>query len=436
MHDDYPFRITTSNLDISLFPMNKKRSYNHKLEEQEPTSVYSIYDMKSGKVMSFQEYWESVQEKWKNPAKTLPRGYYKKSKELLAKANKDKLGSRFRAIEAQKVIKLYAYILQTIMGANSSALVNLEWAGALEISEGSVKKDFRTLKFRSSGKVETYPIGGKQGLKLLREYLEFREWYLGKRKCKYLFFSDFSNSKSQGVRVKPKRMEFTYATSIREWLHNTKILDKSAFINSTQARKYKNTILKRLGANTKEAAEALNHSERVNELHYSQIHIDDVEAELSGYWEKVIATAKSISLSAERNKNSETDIPSGSCRDTGNPQSSMDRPPIEPSCSTQYGCLYCKNYVCHADVEDISKLLCLLYVIEAVRDSAEEAQRAEEMFRPLIVRINSLLSRMIDLYPELSGPYEKAYCDVFDRGILIPFWENRLQRYEAMGVCL
>ena len=92
--------------------------------------------------------------------------------------------------------------------------------------------------------------------------------------------------------------------------------------------------------------------------------------------------------------------------------------------------------MCHADDEDIRKLLCLKYVLMAVRKTAVEYERADQLFRGLCVRIEAILKGIEDLYPELKQTIESIREEVFDLGILTPFWEARLDRMEEMGVVL
>ena len=86
--------------------------------------------------------------------------------------------------------------------------------------------------------------------------------------------------------------------------------------------------------------------------------------------------------------------------------------------------------------EDVMKLLCLKYVINAVRDTVPDAARGEEIFRDISVRVEAIIQRIKILYPDMVEVVSKARKNVFELGILTPFWESRLSRYEEMGVVL
>jgi len=59
---------------------------------------------------------------------------------------------------------------------------------------------------------------------------------------------------------------------------------------------------------------------------------------------------------------------------------------------------------------------------------------ADRLFRDLSVRIEFLLDEISKLSDTACAMVNAVKRRVFDLGELTPFWENRLQRYEMMGV--
>jgi hypothetical protein len=112
----------------------------------------------------------------------------------------------------------------------------------------------------------------------------------------------------------------------------------------------------------------------------------------------------------------------------------VEAPPIEPNCRTQYGCLFCENYVCHADQEDAHKLLSLQYVVTAVRHLSASIDHAESLFKEISVRIDLILEEVSKRSEKNERMITTLAARVKELGELTPFWENRLQRYEKMGV--
>jgi len=107
---------------------------------------------------------------------------------------------------------------------------------------------------------------------------------------------------------------------------------------------------------------------------------------------------------------------------------------IQPNCRNQYGCLYCTHYFCHADEDDIHKLLSLHYVVNAVRNTAQDSGHAEVLYKDLSIRVEFILEAIANRSESVSQLVSAMRNKVFNLGALTPFWERRLQRYEAMGV--
>ena len=92
------------------------------------------------------------------------------------------------------------------------------------------------------------------------------------------------------------------------------------------------------------------------------------------------------------------------------------------------------NYQVHSDETDIHKLTSFQYVIDAVRQNAPVFKFSEETFKDLAVRIEVVLAAISQRSETTSKLVESVRNKVFDLGILTPFWEQRLQRYEKMGI--
>ena len=90
--------------------------------------------------------------------------------------------------------------------------------------------------------------------------------------------------------------------------------------------------------------------------------------------------------------------------------------------------------MCHADEEDVHKLLSLQYVANAVRKTTADLQHAERLFKDLSVRIEFILEAVSKRSKESSILVDEVKYRVQELGDLTPFWERRLQRYEKVGV--
>lgn len=442
MNYDFPLKIKGGKCDIYLFSSTNSPAYSPSIHGGD-LSVFGIFDLANARLLSMEEYLDLkvTQSKTRNPDKKSTeqklrnayRSEYRKSLKKFNESNADKKNSFYRIFWAQKVIRGYAQLLQFLTGMNATPLVNLLYEDAVAVSKGNVKKDLVAIKYRARGRVEPYPLGGTKGLKILREYLEFRDWLLDGEQYELLFFTNLDRN---GVVNSPVPLRGDFQSRLYKQLKGKLFPEHVKNISLSAARKYKNIALEHIGATEEVAADHLNHSLETNRRHYSAPSIDDSKRELAEFWGAVKRSAEQVKLIATDAAVSDQEITVGHCDDFGNPKILNQSAPIAPNCRTQFGCLYCEHYVCHADAEDVRKLMCLKYVIEAVREQADEFQAADDLFQGLCLRVEALLERMIKLYPEMDETIDAVRKEVFDLGILTPFWESRLSRYEEMGVLL
>ena len=96
--------------------------------------------------------------------------------------------------------------------------------------------------------------------------------------------------------------------------------------------------------------------------------------------------------------------------------------------------MYCKHYSCHADQEDIHKLLSLQYVANSVRASTSDLAHAEILYKDLCVRIDYIVDEISKRSPESAEIVSLIKYKVDNLGVLTVFWENWMQRYEKVGI--
>lgn len=175
----------------------------------------------------------------------------------------------------------------------------------------------------------------------------------------------------------------------------------------------------------------MNHTVSTNVSDYVQTSIEQQESEFGSYWQSV---RKAASVIRERRGADSFATATGHCDDFNNPSPIDPVVVIQPSCKTQYGCLYCKHYVCHSDEEDLHKLFSLQFVINAVRSAAPDLHHADTLFKDLMIRIEFIIGVIGGRSATSAELTVLIRRKVNVLGELTPFWENRLQRYEKMGV--
>lgn len=321
----------------------------------------------------------------------------------------------------------YACLFILITGANPSEFVQFEYAEALEIERSAIKKELTAVKFRAKGRTTRYPIGRK-GLQLLRAYLKLRQWMLNGQSCEYLFFRMRKDGVYSG---EYSQLNENFSSAFFRRLRGVYLPPDAKNIPASAVRKFKSLVLHELRVSPSLVAESLNHSQRTNASNYSETTVERQEQEFGIYWE---AVRKAAEVVRERGAKEEAATVVGHCEDFNHPVQTREEVPIQPNCETQYGCLYCENYMCHADEEDVHKLLSLQYVANAVRKTTADLQHAERLFKDLSIRIEFILEAVSERSKESSTLVAEVKYRVQKLGDLTPFWERRLQRYEKVGV--
>lgn len=237
MNDDFPLIIDCGEHEAIILPCNARGLYS-------PFSgqLHSMFNIVEKRYFTEDEFLKHMVEECEKKGVTTQfptwKKDHKKTMSLIDDSNYDKTNSYYRCIWAQKVIRIYAKLIQMLTGANSSDLTRLEYNNALNVVSDGVKKELVTVKFRASGLEVHYPVHRK-GVKLLKEYIEFREWYLDGRKTSYLFFTDIASS---GSRVEPLPLRADFDSRLFKQLSGRMIDPTIKNITPTKARKFKSVM--------------------------------------------------------------------------------------------------------------------------------------------------------------------------------------------------
>lgn len=332
--------------------------------------------------------------------------------------------------------KAYFSLFMLITGASPTELEQFSYDDALEVDKSVLKKELSAIKFRARGKKTGYVLGRKEGLSLLRDYLKLREWILNGRYFDKLFFKVVIR-KSVGSQLVVSDLDAGSAlTRFHSSISGVFIDARYPKITSSKARKNKSSAQHAAGLSLDTVAEAMNHTNAVNISSYAEATIEQQESEFGNYWGSVRKAAQMVRDRHEVALKETDSTATGRCDafNSPTPVSDSGAVVIEPNCRNQYGCLYCAHYFCHSDEEDMHKLLSLQYVINAVRDTAQDSSHAEALYKDLSIRIEFILDAMADRSESIAQMLVRMKRKVFEFGVLTPFWESRLQRYEHMGV--
>lgn len=331
--------------------------------------------------------------------------------------------------------RAYACLFLMITGATPTEFAQFSYVDALEVEKSPIKKELSAVKFRASGKSTLYSIGRDTGLPLLKEYLKLREWILNGVSNERLFFS------MPDATHKSKRKSFA-ELSVTQAIKGFFVSISGVFLDPTvpslsprKMRKHKSNGMHSARMSPSTVAASLNHSEMVNLSTYAEATTEQQEAEFGQFWQSMRHAAHVVRERSQRPADDGIATAAGHCDGFNQPAPLPDAGAlVEPNCRTQYGCLYCEHYVCHSDEEDLHKILSLQYVINAVRKAAPDAAHAEAFYKELSIRIEFILDALGERSASVKQTVEAVKVRVFEYGELTAFWENRLSRYEKMGV--
>ncbi|RMS13737.1 hypothetical protein ALP72_03996 [Pseudomonas coronafaciens pv. coronafaciens] len=338
---------------------------------------------------------------------------------------------------ANLAAKAYTALFLMITGATPTELSQFTYVDAIEMEKSPLSKELSSVKFRAGGRRTVYNVGRDTGLQLLKDYLKLRAWILNGRSCKLLFFT-----MPEVNQPKNRVFDFTeldVTACIRKLYDSISgvFLDpKIPRLSPRKMRKYKSVQMHTLGVSLGIVSQSLNHTHAVNLSTYAEATPEQQEKEFGKFWQSIRLAAARVRDRSQVTSPELTSISSGHCRDF-NRATPTDEPipiSIPPNCRTQYGCLYCENYVCHSDEEDLHKLLSLQYVVSAVRRRAVDFTHAEVLCKDLSMRITYLIQTLSEQSSSTAILVESMKKKVFEYGELTPFWEARLGRYEKLGV--
>lgn len=416
----YPLVVNLDGFDVVHFPSNhgtltpfKKqdvRSYN--LSELRISTVEEYVEraLRSGVLISAYNAQEDLAS----------------AHRTLSSANSD-LRCHWRIRLASLAMQAYTNILLILLGATASELIQFDYEESLELERSLVKKELSAIKFRAKGLKTRYALG-RDGVHLLKEYLVLRAWVLDGQEFDKLFLMVSVNGKDAGE-IRPLRLIFSQAFYKR--ISGVYLDPMCPNISSRGIRKHKSVVLHSLGISPATVADVLNHTVNTNIKDYLEASIEQQEDEFGIYWQSVRRAAER----AIENRDSQgTATASGHCDAFLRPAPESDVTALQPNCRTQYSCLYCKHYSCHADQEDIHKLLSLQYVANSVRASTPDLDHAEALYKDLCIRIEYITDEISKRSPESAEIVSSIKYKVGQLGVLTVFWENWMQRYEKMGV--
>lgn len=415
----FPLKFTTKEYHTHIFPGKGKFITPFTKDAH----GFSAYHYQEGRLLTIQELREV------KPNARLPdvRETLIRAQRVIDDSNADS-HHQFRLRLAGLAMKAYACVINLVVGANSGEVIQFLYEDALEVVRSPLKKELSAVKLRAKGLEVMYTVGRGPGMSVLREYLEFRSWILDGRKSELLFFNVLDGIGSPAS-------EFTeldnFSTVFHSKIRGVFVSKEFKNIPPRLVRKFKSLTLHHLRHSPMLVSAVLNHTERTNAQFYSGVTEKQQKQEFEVFWASMMEAAKRFGSDSQTGG---VPIAAGHCDGLNDPVKEIPVVAIEPDCNSQYGCLYCIHYLVHSDEADIHKLMSFKYVIESIRENAPNFEFSESAFKDVMIRIGYILEGISSRSKAASDLVEVMSKKVFDLGILTPFWESRLQRYEKMGI--
>lgn len=418
--DPFPWSFRVANYEATLFPGNGL------IYTPYAGRSVGIFNVSEKRIVTIDEYIAQNGGKNLHGRRVLTNALVniQSAEKNLENANSD-LRGEYRLRHALIASKAYATLFIAITGCSLSELAQFDYSDALLIEKGAIKKEFSAVKLRAAGKVTRYAIGVGIGTSLLKEYLRLRAWLLDGRSFDKLFFS------VRGHRCLITRISGSVTYELYTHMKGLYLDPDVPHLGSRMFRRNKSLALHAMGFTPRVVADVLNHSLATNITDYTGGTVENQSGELNLFWKSV---RKASNVVRDKGGSTSVAIATGHCDEFNNPVPCLEDADITPSCSTQFGCLFCSKYICHSDSEDIHKLLSLQFVVHSIRRSNPNADHSEYLFRKLSMRLQCILNEISARSEFVAGIVGEMRRQVEEYGILTPFWESRLERYERLGV--
>lgn len=380
-----------------------------KLDEHGSVPDYKnsrFINRREGRIRTPEEY-----EKAYGSSRTVKKRY-RRAVESLNKVN----GEYFHTSRVQltRLATLsFATLFVANTGMNSTQAFNLKWSDDYEIKKE--RHGFKTVKSRAGSRKVSFEIQN-MFVKKFKKYIKLRS-YLAK-------IVDSDALILTGINRQETMWPLTRAFE--------KLGSPASLIMPSEWRAAKSDWLIS-NSDISTTAALLQNSESVVKRNYAAgshtTHVD----QMGSFFNSLTTSAIIISDRREDTRLGYSESAVGACKSLGEPSRPVADTSVIPNCVQPEGCLFCDNYVLHADERDIRKLLSCLHVIEMGRPLSGTINDFERVFNPVIRQIRSLLQ---EIKMRTEGGHDMVLNiekEVFEQDVLDPYWERKATMLIELG---
>lgn len=319
------------------------------------------------------------------------------------------------------IVGMKAYFIHflSVTAMNDSTAGSLKWNHSFSIEKNNQK--YKNIKYRAGNKIVEFQMKNKF-IKGFYKFLKLRDYLLNGEEMDFLFFSK-----------KNKKTCYVPRTQLRGGLSSTinkymieNIDSELPKINSRQNRVNKSSkVFEENGLIA--TSQLLQSSPSTIVSRYLGESEETTAHQFSEYFE---ALNKSLFNKSTNHQS----ISIGRCKEIYSPKKENINTVIEAKCEQAEGCLFCKNYRCHADDVDIRKLYSLLYIINESKYIAKDITHFEKVYGVVIDRIMNILEEIKKIDNTKEKLIKEIKNDVFNNENLDFYWEHKLNTLIEIGV--
>lgn len=408
---DYPYQLRVPSLlniendCLWLFPCRTWCQTDLAPNGTSNQCVNKGYNFGKGRIVTHEELIERGEFLKANRSRII-----KVARRSIARSN-DRSHSYQKKHLATIAISSFTFLFIANTGMNPSQVLNITWDNDYIVEKENV--DFRIIKHRAKNKIVYFRISSTF-LPILKRYIELRRYYLNNQSSRFFipsFDSRYSNQRDlSGISLKIKKLihNVNYPSKLitpREW----RCLKSEWIISNTDPFV---------------ASKLLQNSDETIRNHYSSGTFTRQIQELGDYLEQLSETKHITDIDYLQS----THI--GGCKQPNTPIQNAEHKIIKANCELPEGCLFCENFLIHADKKDLQKLLSYKYIIEHTQHLSKTIDQWHMIYDPIIERIDLIISQIEKINPPLV---EQVKNQVYVEQCLDSYWSLKLNMLYQIG---
>jgi hypothetical protein len=319
----------------------------------------------------------------------------------------------FRRVElANHAITAFMSIFQANTGMNLGQVISLPWAKGFDVEKAD--QGFRVVKWRAGGIVIKFRTT-LAFFTVFKEFLGFRSLLLQGKEFSTLFFH---LNNRRGAYCLDSGIQNRFEKFLR------KIDSNFTLLKTRQWRSAKsNSVIQRNSIFT--TADSLQNTPSTVRAHYVEGSEGDQKRQFKNFFE---ALSKVVVLIGGGLK----DIALAKCENPGSPLQ-ITNIPVVPDCKSEVGCLFCTYFRVHANEAGLRKLISCHYFVQRISYSNPSDQFQNEIYLPVIGRIEEIVNYIAGLSPEMYDLVNKVRVSVYDDYELDAYWSDRIESLVQVG---